>query len=401
MLFVGKSCTQLEETGTLQFGLELSESTELKSAVSDPNVSIALVSIAGKNGDLIYDKEPLPIYKFGSEYTTISLKIRVGEFMLTEFMLIDSSGVVLWATPKAGSNLAHLVRNPLPNHFIISPERTTSLGVEVIRVGYHPPADFGYVNFDIGFVDRFCLQVFYSSRCIDNWNDSILGPDGTTAPIYMPRLMIWAGNRKLIDEPLNQGLGKYAIPMGFEWYHLLASDCRGQTFYEQKFHRRELLEHRCSPGHRPLIIYHDADSGIIITPEGLNEPTIEQGVFGSVTIPAETDNDTTNEYDVWPVVRDIYFYPYALMDSIRTFAPMGCYFPIESFTTKPLAIVRSNTDGYFQAHLETGDYLYLVKEQKGYYFDAYISSHLPGFVTVFPGEVTKLYIHIIDCSMWM
>ena len=195
------SCTQVEEEGTIQFGLELSDDTDLKSAEAgaevDARVSAALITIVGENGELIFDKEYLPIYRFGTEYTTRSLKIPVGRFQLTEFMLIDSSGMVLWATPMEGSNLAHLVRKPLPIKFGISTEETTTIDIQVIRVKDHPPADFGYVNFDIGFVDRFCLKVFYSSRCVEEW------PDGLMAPVHQPRLTIRAGDRIILDEAIS------------------------------------------------------------------------------------------------------------------------------------------------------------------------------------------------------
>ena len=48
-----------------------------------------------------------------------------------------------------------------------------------------------------------------------------------------------------------------------------------------------MLEHRCSEQFPPLLIYRDPIPGIIITPEGLKEPTIKQGVFGSITLPVD------------------------------------------------------------------------------------------------------------------
>ena len=80
---------------------------------------------------------------------------------------------------------------------------------------------------------------------------------------------------------------------------------------------------------------------------------------------------------------------------------MGCYFPADALGMDPLVIVRSNSEGYFQAPLDAGTYLYLVKDGDRYYMDSYVSSHPPGFVMVYPEEVTKLLIHIVDCSMWM
>ena len=409
MVLMWPSCNQIEETGELQFGLEMSDDSNLKSAETDPsmnsaeadyNVTAALVSIISETGEVIYDKEYVDLYKFGGQYTTKSLKLPMGEFQLTEFMLIDAMGQVLWATPREGSNLAHLVRQPLPIPFIISPDETTSLDIQVIRVKDHPPSEFGYVDFYIGFVDRFCLKVFYSSRCMEEWNDSIMGPDGSGAPVHQPMLTISSEDRILIHEPLAAGLNQYGIPMVTDWYVITATDCHGQVIYEMKFPVNELLAHRCGDAFLPLVIYRDPVPGIIVTPEGLTEPTIRQGVFGSITIPVDNSLDT-DIYNIYPVVRDVYFYPYSVVESIQTFAPMGCYFPADALGMDPLLIVRSNSDGYFQAPLDVGTYLYLVKDGDRYYMDSYVSSHPPGFVMVYPEEITKLLIHIVDCSMWM
>lgn len=400
LLCMWTSCTQNEETGSLQFGLEWSDDSELKSAVADYHVTAALITITGENGEVIYDKEYLPIYQFGDAYTTRSLELPLGGYLLTEFMLVDSSGVVIWATPKAGSPLAHLVNQPLPIPFFISAQQTTSLAVEVIRVRDYPPADFGYVNFHIGFVDRFCLKVFYSTRCMELWNDSIMGPDGSTAPIYQPMLTIWSEDRMLVHAPLMAGLNHYDVPVVDSWYKIIATDCQGQMVYENIFPLRELLEHRCADIFPPLLIYRDPVPGIIITPEDLTEPTIKQGVFGSISVPVDDTLYTPNG-DFFPLFRDIYFFPYSVMDSIYTFAPVDCYFPPELLPMPPVAIVRTNSSGYFQVPLPVGEYLYLVKEEDRFYVDAFISSHRPGYVKVYPEEVTHLMIHIIDCSMWM
>ena len=397
MLF--SSCNQVEETGILKFGLEMTDDSQLKAAYTDPSVVAALVTIQGQNGQLIYDKEPLELLRFGDQYVTTSLTVPVGEFMLTEFMLVDAAGVVVWATPKEGSRLAHLVRTPLPQYFGIQPGETTSLDIQVIRVSNYSPGDFGYAEFRIGFVERFCLKVYFEGCGPMPWNDSILGPDGSGMPWYEPRLIIEAGNRVVLDEPLQPGISEYQVPVVQGMYHLSATNCLAEPFYKQSFSLEELLKFSCNPDCPALVIY--ADSGIIITPEGLREPTIRQGVFGYLSMPVD-ENGVTCDPFIWSPIKDIYFFPYTVMDTIYTFAPIDCYFPADLISTHPLAIVRTNSEGYFQVPLEVGKYLYLVRLDDGrYYYDAFISSHLPAFVEVFPEEVTKLVIYIFDCSMWM
>jgi hypothetical protein len=75
--------------------------------------------------------------------------------------------------------------------------------------------------------------------------------------------------------------------------------------------------------------------------------------------------------------------------------------PFGMLTTPPVAIVRSNTDGFFELPLGVGEYTYMVLLPDGFYIDMYISSRWPGQVEVFPDKVTELSIHVIDCSMWM
>jgi hypothetical protein len=400
-LLMLSSCEQVEEKGLLKFGLEMTEEAALKAASTDNNVTMALVSIQSANGTIVFDKEPLELLRFGDQFVTASLQIPVGEYILTEFMLMDAGGVILWATPMEGSTLAHLVRNPLPHYFGIQHDQTTNLDIQVVRVGDHLPGDFGYAEFHIGFVNHFCLMVQYDFYCEDNWRDSVIGPDGSAWPYYQPRLVIMAGNRYLMDQPLNGGLNWYEVPLGFERYELSAVNCHADTFYRQVFSLNELSQYNCGPNSMPLVISNGTDPEIIITPEDLYEPTIRQGVFGSISLPYLDSYMTENRCNIWPVIRDIYFYPYYVLDSIYTQAPIDCYFPMEMIATEPVAIVRTNSSGIFQVPLEAGAYLYLVKTDGGYYIDAYISSHLPGQVVVYPGEVTKLSINMIDCSMWM
>jgi hypothetical protein len=64
---------------------------------------------------------------------------------------------------------------------------------------------------------------------------------------------------------------------------------------------------------------------------------------------------------------------------------------------EPLAVVRTNTSGFYQLPLEEGRYNYMVKSVFGFYIDAYVSSHYPGVFDVVNGEVTILDIYVNPC----
>jgi len=400
VLILGTSCTKEEPEGSLRLGIQLTGGEALKSAVADRNVTAALVTIAEENGNLLYDHEYLPLYSFGEGYTTRSLKLPAGNFTIEEFMLVDSTGMVQWATPRSGSMLARFVEQPLPVAFAIRSEQTTTLQMQVIRTADQQPSDFGYATFQIDFIDRFCLQVFYSTRCVETWNDSILGPDGSGAPIYLPMLSVWNRNRMVLHEPLQPGLNRYLLPLLGEAYTLEVTDCAGQVVYTESFSLGQLLQHACAEGYPPLVIYRDSIPDLLITPEGLTEPTILQGVFGKIT--SEPDSLMIQDSTLLPpLVRELYFFPYAVVDSLYVMAPIDCHFPYEYIRESPLAVVRSNSAGFYQVTLEAGTYLYLVKDGDQFFWDAYVSSHRPGHVEVFRDSVTVRNIHIIDCSMWM
>lgn len=414
-LLAVSSCNQVEETGLVAFGLEMTADGTQKSTGEDAlnfidnpnNFLTALVSIQGEDGVVVYDKEPLELLRFGSGIVTRSLKLPIGNFLLTEFMLVDSMGVVVWATPVEGSPLAHLVRDPLPRKFRVHPDETTNLDIQVVRVFDHPPSDFGYAEFHIGFVNRFCMKVMFACRCPQPWNDSTpamglpddAGNISPGVPYLQPRLTIWRGERLILDEPLNPGLNKYVLPIFRDHYILRATGFFGEVFFEQRYDIEELQKFRCRDNYPPLVIHYGDGPGIIITPEDLLEPTIKQGVFGFLTEPG--DPDPAGEIVIEPLVGELYFFNFNILDSIYTFAPIGCHIPFDWITAPPVAVVRSNSDGFFEVPLDAGEYNYMLLMENGYYIDAWLSSRRGGYVMVKPEELSELKIHVVDCSMWM
>ncbi len=160
-------------------------------------------------------------------------------------------------------------------------------------------------------------------------------------------------------------------------YIFMATDCDGSTIFNEEFSMEEITMFRCDPNFPALMIPGSVDPDMIITPEGLYEPTIRQGMFGQILPPLDIFMDSTlNKADF--IVRDIHIFPYYILDSIYTLAPIGCYISPDMLPERPLAKVRSNSDGFFQVELREGEYLYLVKTEEGFYMDAFISSHRPG-----------------------
>lgn len=405
------SCNKNDDpqTGSIEFGMDPVTENALKSADTDHrHVTAALVTIVNEVGEKVYDKEYLPFYSFGQSFVTKSLKLNVGKYRLTEFMLVDSSGTVTWATPAEGSRLAPLVNDPVPINFAVYANNTTQVYPQVVRVANHQPDEFGYVNFNVEFIDHFCMNLFLESPC--NWymNDSINMETGNGMPFYASRIAIYSEGALLSESYLSAGENRVMVPRGYETYTIRVFDCGNQLCFREMFEAEELRKFRCDGGEFLFIVCGVEEPGVILTPDDISEPTIEQGVFGQVTgaglddymiLDDSTWTDSANfaEPQTYPMVTDLYIYKTAMTDTVYYPASPGdCYY-YPDINARPIAVVRTNSSGYYQLPLDAGSYSYLVKTPFGFYIDAWVSSHIPGRFEVHTGEVTMLNIYVQPC----
>ena len=408
------SCNKTGETdtGSIDFGMNPLLEEVLKSAASQHyDVTAALVTIVGADGQQVYEKEYLPFYSFGESYVTKSLKLDVGRYRLTEFLLVDTAGTVTWATPLEGSRLAHLVDDPLPIGFSVAANTTTHVHPQVVRVANNNPDDFGYVNFNVEFVDNFCINVFLESHCYGPMYDSLRMEADFRMPYYQSRIAIYSEGVFLTQEYLVEGENRVMVPRGYDVYNIRVFDCLNQVCFREMFGLQELLKFRCAAGEMLFIQCGPNHPDIIITPEDINKPTIEQGVFGKITStypdsmvywvdPNGVDTVWMGDYEVFPMVADLYIYKTDMADTIYyPVMPPDCYY-YPDMNIQPLAIVRSNSSGLYQLPMEEGKYSYLLKTPYGFYIDSWVSSHVPGRFAVIAGEVTILNIHFQPCAWY-
>ena len=124
-----------------------------------------LVSILDEDTSLVYDKKVVPLYRFSNSFTSDKIKLEAGLYFISEFLVVNPKGEVVYASPKRNAPLAYLVNNPLPIDFKVEPDRQKTVGVEVLPVNNVEPTEFGYTNFGIRIVQP--LQ-FYSGVILDN-----------------------------------------------------------------------------------------------------------------------------------------------------------------------------------------------------------------------------------------
>lgn len=106
-----------------------------------------LISVNDLEGNSVITDSLIPVYAFGTGFTSEDVELQAGGYNLTKFLVINPSGAVIYAAPVEGSPLAYLVNDPLPLSFTIRAGQVTKIIPEVLVVGDQTPGQFGYASF--------------------------------------------------------------------------------------------------------------------------------------------------------------------------------------------------------------------------------------------------------------
>ena len=153
LAFAWQHCTDDQapaRPGTIRFALRPTVAAgNGRVATSLPDGTSLYVSIRQAGGDDVYTLEPVLLLKLGDEYISEPLVLATGNYELTEFLVADGTGNVVYATPKEGSELAPWVDDPLPQAFAVSSNAIARVQVDVLPTDAHQPEQFGYVTFGV------------------------------------------------------------------------------------------------------------------------------------------------------------------------------------------------------------------------------------------------------------
>jgi hypothetical protein len=136
-------------TGKLELSINVAGS-QLKSDYPDStgtNHYSIIMTVINSLGEVVMDGEMIQLYRFGDEFISEKIEMKAGRYQLSEFMIINPDGKVVFASPLEGSPKAYLAKNPLPMSFDILPDQSTKLVPEVLEVRDGSPSDFGYASF--------------------------------------------------------------------------------------------------------------------------------------------------------------------------------------------------------------------------------------------------------------
>lgn len=157
-------------TGKIQFTPSpAAASTSGRMAAAFPSGTSLLVSIETASGTAVLTREALALQSIGDAYLSPPLALPAGDYALTEFMVQNTAGDIIYATPMSGSTLSSVVDLPLPISFTVTADGVSSLTVAVVDALAAAASDFGYASFTVDVVHAYALSLSVFIPDGDGW----------------------------------------------------------------------------------------------------------------------------------------------------------------------------------------------------------------------------------------
>jgi hypothetical protein len=129
----------------LRFNFKINESDQNLSDL--PPDATLMISMESETGEELYSLENVAYAKTSDGFTTTGLDVTPGNYTLTEFMLVDDEGKILYTIPYEASPLTAAVSTPLGINVQVAANNPGKVITEVLPVGKHKPSDFGLASF--------------------------------------------------------------------------------------------------------------------------------------------------------------------------------------------------------------------------------------------------------------
>lgn len=134
------------------------------------DIAAAVISVKNEYNKTVVVSKQINVYKFNEYFISEPVVLENGSYTLTEFLLLDASGAVIYAAPIEGSEKAYLVNLPLPVEFTVSIDQTVKVVPEVLSIENSSPGEFGYSTFSFDEVQviDFLVGAFVYNETIQN-----------------------------------------------------------------------------------------------------------------------------------------------------------------------------------------------------------------------------------------
>jgi hypothetical protein len=225
-------------------GAKSSSGSSLDSGIMSYHI---MVSIEDMEGNSVISDSLIPVYAFGTGFTSENVELQTGNYNLTKFLVINPAGMVIYAAPVEGSPLAYLVNDPLPLNFSIRADQVTTVAPEVLVVGDQPPTQFGYASFG--------MQVI---KPLGFWTICILDCPMCMSPTQLTtaKLTVYANNGWHYTFKLEPTINHLIIRGGSDIYYFVLEK-EGYLPQKLQFTARQLIE---TTKENPLVLKIPWDS---------------------------------------------------------------------------------------------------------------------------------------------
>jgi hypothetical protein len=208
-----------QQKGALQFSFSNSSLFTGRSK-GDAQPAYALISITDGNNKSIYNNKEIPLYALGDKFLSgnIELASSALEYKLTDFVILNTNRKSIFITPKEGSTKADLVDDPLPIHFKVTANSTTSVVPQVLVVtDDSTPEEFGYVAFGFEVVEEH------------------------ETPLKINEIMKFTGDKDHPDSKIKYYYKDNLVSKTEEYYYLPEYDVYYLAFTEEYFYKNDIL----------------------------------------------------------------------------------------------------------------------------------------------------------------
>jgi hypothetical protein len=111
-----------------------------------PEGTSLLISMETPAGEPLYSLQDVSFSRNADGFSTTSLDVPAGDYVMTEFALVNPEGNILYTIPQVNSALSQSVNHPLSINLQAS---ATNIEMDVLDVAKRHPFDFGLLSFFI------------------------------------------------------------------------------------------------------------------------------------------------------------------------------------------------------------------------------------------------------------
>jgi hypothetical protein len=257
------TCKKEKDPGKLNqevtFVINISNSksaSALKSALAYSLSDAKKIVLTIQNADgtsTSYTSAEVKLYQMNGAFFSQKLILITGSYRLTEFLLLDSTGNTIYATPITGSQEAQNVTNPLSISFEVIKDASTPINVEVLSTENMTPGDFGLVRFPISEIKVLNFMIAVA----DIENDELLSVDLTVSSVdYTHNQVLPAIANNMVT--ISDAYDTYVLTIQKEGY---------KTF-THVFSKDSLKLFNGNGNHKPLVVELEKNNTFLKTTNG-------------------------------------------------------------------------------------------------------------------------------------